>query len=88
MVDANALQSNIVALLNKLTVGEARPCKMCDRKIWFISDPKTSVVTPYTDQALNHNIDCPGAERYRQQRERNANRGLQPKLFATNPEAL
>ena len=80
------IKANLAHLLDKLTLQQTSACKMCGRRLWFIVEPKTGVVMPITDEAANHNRDCPGAERYRQ--EQLAQRGVQSSLFSTNKEAF
>jgi len=44
-----------------------RECQTCGRAIWFIKNRRGKKV-PYTDDGLNHFIDCPGADKHRKEK--------------------
>ena len=58
------LKGNIANLLTTLG-GPSTNCRKCQKRIWFIENPKTGKKMPITVEALNHFADCPNARSFR-----------------------
>jgi hypothetical protein len=50
------IEQNAQVLLKQIA-GEPTHCKACNARIWFIRHRNGKMV-PYTEQLLNHFIDC------------------------------
>lgn len=60
------LIKNIRRMFDLISSGN-KTCK-CGAEIWFIRHKQSGKEVPYTERALNHFIDCPEREDFRQPR--------------------
>lgn len=63
MGDEVALHKAVRVALDHL--GAPARCKGCNREIWWIQHANTHRA-PYTEEALNHFIDCPERDKFSQ----------------------
>lgn len=57
-----------VKKLLELVAHEIRPCSRCGTTIYLVHHSKTSRVAPYTEDAVNHFLNCPHAEEFRRKK--------------------
>lgn len=64
-LDRDRIQA-IRAMLGVIAGSPAR-CRDCKTEIWFVPT-KAGRVTPYTEEAISHFVDCPAASQFRRNR--------------------
>lgn len=57
-------EAGLVEALLKNVAEFERPCKACSARLFFVRH-RNGKITPYTKQAVNHFINCPGAAEFR-----------------------
>jgi len=67
MADLPPIEKRLAALL-QLVAEEIRPCKACGVQLAFVRH-RNGKLTPYTYEAVNHFIDCPLADGFRQDKK-------------------
>lgn len=62
------LEERVKKLLD-LVAHEIRPCSGCGTVIYIVHHHKTGKDAPYTEDAVNHFLNCPHAAEFRRRRE-------------------
>src|SRR5690606_28521502 len=48
----------------EMICSEKRPCKACGAQLYFVRNPKTGGLIPYTAGGYSHFRDCPAADKF------------------------